>query len=463
MTRSRALLIVLAIFASLVGSQVAMASGTAAAPALTSISPAVGPIAGGTAVVITGRNFTGATAVKFGTAAADHYTVNSATQITAVTAATASTGTVDVRVTTPGGTSAVVAADLFNFIAIPTVTGVTPNVGPLGGGTTVTITGTHLLTATAVHFGATAGTIISKSVTHVVAVSPAHAASGVNVPVNVTVTTAGGTTATGAGDVFTYGVVPIITNVSPAAGPIGGNISITITGTNLVGPDGNCTVKFGTVAATVSSKSATTVIVVTPAMPGAGVVDVRVTTAGGRSAIATADQFAYVAAPTVTRISPTYGPVAGGTTVTITGTHLLTTVQVKFGTVLGGIVSKTDTQVVATSPAASGTGTVDVKVITAGGSANAVQQFNYVGLPTVTGLSVSSGTHLGGTTVTITGTHLLSATVVKFGTVAGTLVSQTATTIVVTSPAHATGQVDVTVTTLGGVSATAVADHFTFN
>ena len=42
-----------------------------------------GPAAGGTAVTITGTNFTGATAVKFGTTAATTFTVNSATSITA--------------------------------------------------------------------------------------------------------------------------------------------------------------------------------------------------------------------------------------------------------------------------------------------------------------------------------------------------------------------------------------------
>jgi hypothetical protein len=55
-------------------------------------------------VTITGTNLTGATAVKFGGAAATSYTVNSATQVTATTPAHAA-GAVDVAVTTPGGTA----------------------------------------------------------------------------------------------------------------------------------------------------------------------------------------------------------------------------------------------------------------------------------------------------------------------------------------------------------------------
>ncbi|WP_414631901.1 IPT/TIG domain-containing protein, partial [Brevundimonas sp. UBA4553] len=54
--------------------------------------------AGGTSVIISGTNFSGATAVTFGATAASGFTVNSATQITAT--APAGTGTVDIRVTT---------------------------------------------------------------------------------------------------------------------------------------------------------------------------------------------------------------------------------------------------------------------------------------------------------------------------------------------------------------------------
>ncbi len=88
-----------------------LASG---APTVTSLTPTTGTSAGGTSVVITGTNFTGATAVKFGTTNATSFTVDSDTQITATSPAHAA-GTVDVRVTTPGGTSATGAGDHFTF------------------------------------------------------------------------------------------------------------------------------------------------------------------------------------------------------------------------------------------------------------------------------------------------------------------------------------------------------------
>ena len=76
------------------------------APTLSALSPARGTTDGGTTVTITGTGFTGATGVTFAGVAATSFTVDSATQITAVTPAGASAGDVDVAVTTGGGTTA---------------------------------------------------------------------------------------------------------------------------------------------------------------------------------------------------------------------------------------------------------------------------------------------------------------------------------------------------------------------
>ena len=60
--------------------------------------------------------------MSFGGTPATSFTVNSATQITAVTPAR-SAGTVSVTVTTAGGTSNGVA---FTYVAVPTLTAITP-------------------------------------------------------------------------------------------------------------------------------------------------------------------------------------------------------------------------------------------------------------------------------------------------------------------------------------------------
>lgn len=82
-------------------------------PTVTSVSPKEGLEVGGTIVTITGTEFSGATAVKFGTANALTFKVESATSITAISPK--GTGTVDVTVTTPEGTSRITPADRFTY------------------------------------------------------------------------------------------------------------------------------------------------------------------------------------------------------------------------------------------------------------------------------------------------------------------------------------------------------------
>lgn len=83
-------------------------------PTVTAVSPTGGPVAGGTTVSISGTNFSGATAVKFGVNNATSVTVTSATLITCHSPA-GSAGVVDVTVVTPGGTTPVGTQDHFTY------------------------------------------------------------------------------------------------------------------------------------------------------------------------------------------------------------------------------------------------------------------------------------------------------------------------------------------------------------
>jgi hypothetical protein len=84
----------------------------AAVPRVYGISPDNGTAAGGDSVVITGTNFTGATAVVFGATDAPGLTVDSDTQITATTPAHVA-GMVVVGVTTGKGAST--SGPMFTF------------------------------------------------------------------------------------------------------------------------------------------------------------------------------------------------------------------------------------------------------------------------------------------------------------------------------------------------------------
>ena len=427
----------------------------AAAPVVSALAPNSGSLAGGTLVTIIGSGFTGATVVDFGTVAGTNLTVVSDSSITVDSPPSLNTGTVDVTVMAPGGTSATTPADQFTYVIGPTVTGINPTFGPTIGGTLVTITGTDFDGATSVDFGtiqATGVTIVSD--TTITAFSPAGSGT-----VNVTVTTPGGTSPTVLADEFTYS--PTVTSVSPAGGPPTGGTSVTITGTSFAGAS---EVLFGGVMATsFSVVNSTTITAVSP--PGTGTVDVTVTAPTGTSTPAAGDKFSYVVAPTVTGISPSSGPNTGGTTVTITGSGFTSTTQVFFGANAATSFTVTnDSTITAVSPA--GTGTVDVTVVNLGGTSptSSADQFTYVVLfaPTVTSVTPRSGPASGGIEVVILGTNLAGATAIAFGTAEATeLISDTATEIVVASPAAAAfGPVDVTVTTANGTSSTSVADLF---
>src|SRR5579872_3826857 len=195
------------------------------------------------------------------------------------------------------------------FVPVPRVTSISPTTGPATGGTTVTISGAGFGGATNVSFGsvpAASFTVVSAS--SITAVSPAAAGGSVD----VTVSNAGGASATVAADTFTFVPAPTVTGVSPASGPAAGGTSVDISGTNL---GGATQVSFGGTPAGFWVNSDTSLTAIAPAAEEAGTVSVSVTSVGGRSATSAADQFTYVVppAPVVAGIDPAAGPEAGGT------------------------------------------------------------------------------------------------------------------------------------------------------
>jgi hypothetical protein len=83
-------------------------------PVVTGVSPGRAPEIGGKSITITGNDLRGATLVTFGEVGLLYFGVNADGSIT-VDSPPHCIGTVDVTVTTPGGTSAVGPADLFSF------------------------------------------------------------------------------------------------------------------------------------------------------------------------------------------------------------------------------------------------------------------------------------------------------------------------------------------------------------
>ena len=436
-------------------------------PTATSLTPTAGPTAGGTSVTITGTNFVpGDTSVTIGgnLVPTGLVTVNSSTSLTFNTPAH-SAGNVAVSVATSGGSSGVPGG--FTYVAVPTTTSLAPIAGPIAGGTLVTITGTNFVAGgTTVTIGGivvTAGSVTVNTPTSLTFSTPAHVAGNVA----VSVATSGGVSNTVPGG-FTYTSTPTTASLTPISGPVAGGTLVTITGTNFVTGDTTVTIGGNLVpAGSVTVNSSTLLTFSTPAHV-AGNVAVSVATSGGVSNTVPGG-FTYVAVPTTTSLTPIAGPIAGGTSVTITGTNFVvgdTTVTIGGNLIPAGSVTvNTPTSLTFSTPAHAA-GNVAVSVATSGGVSNTVPGgFTYTSTPTTTSLTPIAGPVAGGTLVTITGTNFVTGnTTVTIGgnlVPAGSVTVNSSTSLTFSTPAHVAGNVAVSVATSGGASGS-VPGGFTY-
>ncbi|KAJ5762930.1 hypothetical protein N7533_001611 [Penicillium manginii] len=419
-------------------------------PQTTSITPSTGPTAGGNSTSISGSGFTYATSVAFGANLAS-FTVLSDTSITAtVPAGPSGGGDAAVIVSGPGGSSPSGPTYTYTAPPVPTIVSLTPSSGPLSGGGTITVQGTNLNGAITILFGAIPAlffTVLSPSAINVT-VPPGLAVGAVP----VTVTTLSGTSS---GSPYTYLAPPSPSTIFPSAGVITGGASIAITGTGLTGTS---SVLFGSTPAqgTITVTGDTLVTVQAPAHP-VGTVPVTITTPGGTSSSLS---FSFQPTAAVTSISPALGPLAGGTVVSIAGAGLFGANAVLFGSVPSAtVIVISDNLVTAVAPAQAA-GAVSVKVSTAASVSNGAL-FQYIPPPTLTDISPTSGSIIGGGNITLTGTGFLSATTVFFGLLPATFTILNDTTITATVPITGLpGPASVTVTNPGGTSG---AQTYTFH
>jgi hypothetical protein len=201
------------------------------------------------------------------------------------------------------------------------------------------------------------------------------------------------------------------------------------------------------------SRTTTTLTVTAPAH-AAGPVNVVVTNGDAQTATLAA-AFTYVAPPSLTGVTPSSGPSAGGTSVTLAGSGFVPGPGgsvVTFGGAAATVTSGTGFTLVATT-SAHAVGQQPVIVTNPDGqSATLAAGFTFVAPapgptdPTITGVSPPSGPTAGGTSVTLTGTNFVNGGVVTFGGVAGTVVGPVFTTqLTVSTPvSQPAGPVDVT-------------------
>lgn len=398
---------------------------TPTTPVLFSVSPAAGPVAGGTAVSISGAKLRGDCTLLFGTVPVQPVFV-SETELRAVTPPNRA-GSVDVRISC--GADAFSLANGFSYLGTgPAITDVTPSSGNVDGTTIVKLTGTNLSGACGVFFdGIAARGVEADGSTTLHAIAPAHAAGSVDVQVRC-----GRENATrNAAYEYASAEEPSaeITGVDPLTGSTGQ--SVTISGLRFRAGD---RVTFGTTRVVILSTTGDTHVVTIPDLP-AGKVAItisdpnnRVTTTGPIFTIVEAG------APQITRATPS--TVIAGNELVVEGDGFRSGYGFALGDRAASIISMSYARAVIRVPAIDA-GTYPLNIITAAGNVAAIGPSITVASHgvAISGVSTSCGSTDGGETITIRGSGFSSGASVTFAGIAATnVIVIDANTITATIP-----------------------------
>jgi uncharacterized repeat protein (TIGR03803 family) len=389
-------------------------------PAITSFSPLIAPV--GSAIELSGANFVGSTAVRFGSVPAS-FTVNSTGSITALVPVGAVNG--QIQVVTPAGTATSAASFTVNAATSAMISSFSPNNGPVGS--SVIVTGSNLSGVTSLQFNGVAANFTINSNSQISATVPANATSGLVRATN----TAGITTASTAP--FTVTVPPVITSFSPTSGPVG--TSVVITGSQFTYTKG---VQFNNVDATYVVNSSTKITATVPNGASNGSIQVKILSGAANSTTS----FTVIATPTISSFTPSSAP--KGASIVITGSNFTGASSVKFNGIAATFTVNSPTQITATVPSTATSGSISV--LTPGGTATS-SSFTVIPAPTITSFTPTSG--LTGTTIVIAGTNFTNASSVQLNGTAASFTVNSATQITATIPSGATTG-KITVITPGG-------------
>ena len=272
------------------------------------------------------------------------------------------------------------------FVPIPRVTGLSVTAGSTAGGQTETVSGSGFTNATTVDVGSVPVPFTVVNDTTLTLTTPPDAVTSATA-VDVTVTSSEGTSTTSPADQFTY-TLPTVTGLSVTDGPATGGTAVTLTGVGFLGATA---VDFGTLpAASFSVVSDTSISVTAPAdtaITDDATVDVSVVSPNGSGATSTADQFTYAVAPRITSITPSSGPLIGGTDITIAGADLAFATQLVIGEAPVSFSYNPDGTISAQTPSGDAYQAVPVVLTTVGGSnvGGGAARFTYAqGTPQVT-------------------------------------------------------------------------------
>ena len=356
------------------------------APGITSFAPGSG--GPGTLVTVTGSGFTGTSAVLFNTLNAAFYNVISDTQLIA----SVPNGVVSGPIKVSNAVSQATSGSSFTVVAPPSITNVSPTMGPPG--TQVTLTGSSFNGATAVsinNFNLAFAVNSNTQITLTVALGMQSGQFRVVAP-------GGSTLAATPFQVQSLGP-PTITGFTPSSGATNSftNINGTnFTGTTSVSFNGVPTMNFGV-------NSDTQLFAYVPNGATSGPISVT----NSVSTAMSAGSFTVLPPANITSFSPTSG--APGTPVVIKGSGFTGANQVRFASNVPATFNvDSDTQITATVPVGGATGFIQV------GNAQSSSNFTVLGTVQPTVSSFTPGMGGPGAQITVTGAGFTGITMVQF-------------------------------------------------
>jgi IPT/TIG domain len=230
----------------------------------------------------------GASLVSFGGTDTKDFHVDDDTQITVRLPENVGDGTVTVTVTTASGTDSSGPNSDFSYVfPIPVIQSINPTSGNVAGVDPVNINGLGFTGTNSVSFN-NAGVVPTSVTDNQITVTPPPSSS--SGPIDVTVTTPGGQSAPSQ---FTYVIPgPVVANVNPSSGSVGGGDPVTITGTGFTNV---FSVDFGDALQPLAFTLVDDAHITMFSPPGSGIgpVSVSVTSPGGTSQIDSRAQFTY--------------------------------------------------------------------------------------------------------------------------------------------------------------------------
>ena len=299
-------------------------------PILEAIEPDEGPLSGGTEIIITGKNFIEGVVVEVGAARVQPDSLSPTALRLKTPPGTA--GPKTVRVVNPDGQAAPLEGT-FTYNPAPTISSVSPNAGPLEGGTRITITGTGFFLGTDVFIGGAKtpfrlGKVVSS--TTIITDTPLSSAG----PKDVVVRNSDGQEDTlKAG--FTYHPAPAIKGITPDNGKLAGGTQIDILGGGFLP---GAVVRIGDIESGTYQEAIPSQVVspgritaITPKVLGEpGPKDVVVENPD-RQLAPLENGFTYNPLPVIQEISPDFGSISGGAKILIRGSGFLSGAQVFIG------------------------------------------------------------------------------------------------------------------------------------